>query len=276
MERPRHRTTLTLPDGAIWGYGRAGRPGGRPVLVHHGLIGDAGFGPIWDELGKAAGIEWIMLERPGYGATPPMAMHALIEWPTMVAPLLTALGVTDRFDVVGMSAGACYAYACAAGMRERVGRAAILSGIPFLHAPGVLDAYPPEGQAAYARYVEARDAELRGEFRAFCQNTVAQLSESGEIQGDRMAEALTAVLAHDAAGPAREARLQAIGWGFGPSDVTCTVDIWHFEGDTMVPFEAARRSAKSLRHGTRHFIQGAGHMPTDAMLEEMTAVLARA
>ena len=63
MERPRHRTTLTLPDGAVWGYGRAGRSGGRSVLVHHGLIGDAGFGPIRDEPGKSAGIEWIMLDR---------------------------------------------------------------------------------------------------------------------------------------------------------------------------------------------------------------------
>ena len=275
-ERPRHRTTLTLPDGVVWGYGRAGRSGGRPVLVHHGLIGDASFGPIWDELGKAAGIEWIMLERPGYGATPPMAMNTLADWPAMIAPALAALGVTGRFDVVGMSAGAPCAYACAAGLSERVGRVAILSGVPFLHAPGVLDAYPPDGQAAYARYLEASDTDLRTEFRTFCENAVTQLSESGEIQGDRMTEALSSVLAHDAAGPAREARLQARDWGFGPSDVTCPVDIWHFEGDTMVPFEAARRSAENLTQVTRHFIEGNGHIATDAMLEDMTKVLAQA
>ena len=135
---------LTLPDGGIWGYIRTGSPGGRPVLVHHGLIGDAAFGPIWNELGKAAGIEWIMLERPGYGATPPIAMAALSDWPAMIAPVLTELRVTGRFDVVGMSAGAPCAYACAAGLSERVGRVGILSGVPFLHAPVVLDVYPPE------------------------------------------------------------------------------------------------------------------------------------
>ena len=276
MQRPHHRAALTLPDGTLWGYGRAGRPGGRSVLVHHGLIGDATFGPIWDELGKAAGIEWIMLERPGYGTTPPMAMHALAEWPGMIGPVLTALGVTGQFDVVGMSAGAPCAYACAAGMRERVGRVAILSGVPFVRVSGVLDAYPPDGKAAYARYVEASEAELRGEFRIFCENAVRQLSESGEIQGDRMTEALNSVLAHDAAGPAREARLQARDWGFGPSDVTCPVHIWHFEGDTMVPLEAARRSAENLTQVTRHFIEGDGHIATEAMLKEMTAVLTQA
>lgn len=46
----RRSAGLTLPNGAIWGYGHTGRSGRRPVLVHHGLIGDASFGPIWNEL----------------------------------------------------------------------------------------------------------------------------------------------------------------------------------------------------------------------------------
>lgn len=266
--------TLTLPDGAIWGHGRAGRPGGHPVLMHHGLVGDAEFDPIWDKLGEIAGVEWIMLDRPGYGWTPPMAMTALSDWPAMIAPVLTALGVTGRFDVVGISAGACYAYACAAGLPERVGRAAILSGVPFLHAPGVLDAYPTEGQAAYARYADASDAELRVEFRTFCENAVAELGQGGEVESGRMAKALDAVLAHDAAGPAREARLQARDWGFGPYDVACPVEIWHFEGDAMVPFEAARRSADSLPNATLHVVKGDRHIPTDALLNEMATVFA--
>ena len=86
MERPHHRAVLMLSHGAVWGYRRAGRSGERSVLVHHELVGDGRFGPIWDELGKAAGIEWIMLERPGYGATPPMATNALADWTAMIAP----------------------------------------------------------------------------------------------------------------------------------------------------------------------------------------------
>ena len=73
--------TLSLADGTVWGHGRSGRAGGRLVLVHHGLVGDASFGPIWNETGEAYGLEWLMIERPGYGATPAMEMTSLTDWP---------------------------------------------------------------------------------------------------------------------------------------------------------------------------------------------------
>ena len=267
---------IETSDGTVWGYGRVGLKVGKPVIVHHGLVGDGTFGAIWDELGKSAGVDWIMIERPGYGGTLPMEMVSISDWPAMIEPVLDVLGITGAFDVVGTSAGAPYAYACAARMPDRVGRVAVMSGVPFLHVPGVLDAYPPDGRAAYARYVSASETELRDEFRAFCQNAVAQVSAAGEIADDRMTSALDAILSKDAAGPAREARLQAIDWGFGPEAITCPVHIWHFEGDTMVPFEAVRRSAEHLQQITRHFVKGDAHIASEAMLKEMTAILAGA
>lgn len=42
--------------------------------------------------------------------------------------------------------------------------------------------------------------------------------ETAPEQVRQIAEALNGVLARDPAGPAREARLQARDWGFGPSD----------------------------------------------------------
>ena len=265
--------TLSLADGTVWGYGRAGRAGGRPVLIHHGLVGDGRFGPVWNDLGEAYGLDWVMIERPGYGATPAMEMTALADWAGMIAPVLDALGVTGELDTVGMSAGAPYAYACAAFMPDRVRSVSILSGVPFIHVPGVLDAYPAEGQAAYARYATASEAELRAEFRAFCQQAVVQVIEAGEVDGERMRLALESVLTQDAAGPAREARLQARDWGFGPSDVTCPVHVWHFTGDEMVPFEAARRSVEALHRAHTHYIEATAHMADEAMLEALGRVL---
>lgn len=265
--------TIRTQDGAVWGYGRTGRRGGKPVIVHHGLVGNGAFGPIWTELGETAGLEWIMIERPGYGETPPREMARLADWPAMIAPVLDALGVAGGFDVAGLSAGAPYAYACAAGMPARVGRVAILSGIPFIHAPGVLDAYPPEGRSAYRRYVYAAEADLRDEFRTFCRN--AAVAERGEISSAQMAAALDAILAHDAAGPAREARLQARAWGFDRSAIKCHVDVWHFDGDDMIPFEAARRSADGMPNAVRHDVKGTAHVASDAMLKDMAEILAQ-
>ena len=43
--------------------------------------------------------------------------------------------------------------------------------------------------------------------------------ETAPEQVRQIAEALNGALARDPAEPAREARLQARGWGFGPSDL---------------------------------------------------------
>ncbi len=259
---------IVAPDGSVWGFGRVGPAEGRPVLVHHGLIGDATMHPAMAELGEAHDLEWIILERPGYGRTKPRPMERLADWPGLAEPVLAALGVAGRFDVLGTSAGAPCAYAMAAGLPDRVGRVAILSGVPFLHEPGVLAAYPAEGRAAYARYRVAGDDELRAEFRDFCEAMAERFSEERD-----MGAPLRAVLGHDAAGPAREARLQAVDWGFGAADIRCPVDIWHSEQDDMVPYGAARLSARALPEATWHIQAEPSHLASDATLHAMAARL---
>ena len=260
---------LETPDAQTWGYARHGRQGGRPVLVHHGLMGNATLGPLWAELGEVHGLEWFMIERPGYGQTPPVAMERIADWPAMIAPLLDALGIKGGFDAVGMSAGAPYAYAMAAGMPERVERVGILSGVPFIGSRGVLAVYPEDGRAAYDRYAQTDETGLRAEFRAFCQAMAARFSDNTQI-----ALAVSAILAHDAAGPAREARLQAIDWGFDQTDIQCPVDLWHSKGDDMVPFAAARLSADRLVDATWHTQAEPSHFASEMTLRHLARVLA--
>ena len=263
--------TIGTDDGRIWGYRRSGRADGRPVLVHHGLIGDASLGPVWARLGETAGLEWIVIERPGYGGTPPMAMNRVADWTDLIAPVLEALGVTGRFDVIGISAGAPYAYALAAGMPERVGRACILSGVPFIGSAGVLAAYSNEAQVAYARYRSQDDNAMRAEFRAFCEDVGGRIGDNDEVSG-----ALAAILSHDAAGPAREAQLQARDWGFGRSAIACPVDLWHSEADDMVPFAAARLSAEGLPNAVWHTQAEPSHFASDTTLKQMAQILSSA
>ena len=263
-------TTITASDGRVWGYGRSGHPGGRPVLVHHGLIGDAVLHPMMEELGQRHGFEWLILERPGYGQTPPMEMDRIADWPKMITPALTELGVTGGFDAIGVSAGAPYTYALAAGLPERVGRICILSGVPFLGSDGVLARYPDDGRAAYARYATADEATMRAEFRTFCAAMAERFRDHADISAS-----LGAILSHDAAGPAREARLQAVDWGFTPDDIRCPVDIWHAREDDMVPYPAAELSANGLPDVTWHVQAEPSHMASDATLRAMAKALSR-
>lgn len=260
---------ITAPDGHVWGYGRFGRTGGWPVLVHHGLIGDATLDPGWEAFGETAGIEWIVVERPGYGRTPPADMARLADWPAMIAPVIELLGIEGAFDTVGISAGAPYAYALAAAWPDRVRRVGVLSGVPFLHAPGVLDGYADEAQAAYAAYATESDAALKQTFADYCQEIARNLGDEKDL-----GKALDAVLAYGAAGPAREARLQAIDWGFEPPDVQCPVHLWHSKADAMVPFDAARVSAGQLPDAVLHVQEAPSHFASRESIEEMLRSLA--
>lgn len=262
--------TIATPDGVIWGYGLSGRSGGRPVLLHHGLLGDATPDPLLAELGDAHGLQWIVIERPGYGRTRPMDMERIADWPRMIAPVLEALGVAGRFDAVGVSAGAPYAYALAVAMPGRVRHLCILSGVPFIDVDAVLAAYPDDARAAYAYYADADPAALRDAFRAFCETMAAT------VVGHRgLSAAVDAILAHDVAGPVREARLQARRWGFERSAVRCPVDLWHAEADEMVPYAAARLSAAGLPSAVWHTQAEPSHMASEATLRAMAERLAR-
>lgn len=257
--------TLTMADGFRWGYGRWGRRGGRPVLLHHGLIADRNLDPDWVEQADRAGIEAFVVERPGYGATPPLQMDRITDWPRLVAPLLTSLGLHGPIDVVGVSAGAPYALALAAGLPDRVRLACILSGVPFVNASEVISRYPEDKQATYAAFATLSDADLRSQMTALCQSLTGDADAS---------EALTAILGHDCAGPAREARLQAVDWGFTRDDVRCPVHIWHSRGDDMVPFEAAEQSAAGLSKAVFHIQDAPSHQASETTLKELLAVLA--
>jgi pimeloyl-ACP methyl ester carboxylesterase len=71
------------------------------------------------ETAAAVGVRAITLDRPGIGGSDPKAEHRVADWPADVIALADALGI-DRFGVIGNSAGAPYALACAALIPERL------------------------------------------------------------------------------------------------------------------------------------------------------------
>lgn len=260
--------TMTAPDGSTWGFARAGRRGGKPVAVHHGLIANARLDDQWVGLADAAGIEFIVIERPGYGETPPRSMDRIADWAGLIETVMEALDVRGRVDAVGISAGAPYAYALAAGMPARVGKLCILSGVPFITVPEVLACYSAEDREAYDGYASQSLAELRQVFAAYCQNLANRLG------GDRFtADSMAAIMRHGCSGPAREAKLQSIDWGFERSAIQCPVHLWHSRDDDMVPFDAAKRSMAGLPDATLHVQEEPSHFASLTSLKEMLSVL---
>ena len=123
-----HEGTVQLADGRPLGHREYGEPAGAPVVYLHGMPGSRLEPvPLEAEL-RRSGVRLVALERPGYGLSTPRGKSGLLDWPADVAAAADQLGI-GRFAVLGVSTGGKYAAACAYALPERVGRAAIVSGI---------------------------------------------------------------------------------------------------------------------------------------------------
>lgn len=253
---------------AVLDLRRMGAMGGRTVIAHHGLISGPDFGPDWIEAAERHGIELLSIARPGYAGSPPAPLESVAGWAPIVEHLIERLGIVE-FDVLGISAGAPYAYALAAGLPERVGRVAILSGVPRVTEAPILEAYSADARAAYEQY---RTSPIE-EIAAFYATTLT--ARSAELPKDSpWQEGLRASLAHGGLGPGREAHLQITDWGFDQSAVTAPTRLWHAEGDDMVPFEAAAQMPALMPDAELLVQQAPGHLPSAATIDAALEFLA--
>ncbi|MGW3834604.1 alpha/beta fold hydrolase [Streptomyces microflavus] len=260
------RTVLTF-DGVARGLAEYGDPHGRPVVLHHGLLGDAGLPAVWDTLARDAAVRLIAVDRPGYGASDPVPMAAVGDWTAHLLPVLEACGV-GAFDVLGISAGAPYAYALAAGLPERVRLVWVLSGLPYVPDDAVRGRYPEEAEPVWTFYREAPEAEVVARFAGAAQRMAEVFAGSPSVLAS-----LPGLAAHGWLGPAREVRLQTRPWGFVPGAVAQPVRLWHAPADEEVPFAAAEATA-ALFPAARLTEQGApDHIPSEETLGELFAEL---
>ncbi|NJQ07206.1 alpha/beta fold hydrolase [Streptomyces lonarensis] len=251
-------------------YERHGDPGALPVLLHHGLLGSAGVPEEWHRLARGAGVGLVAVARPGYGRSAPAAMGSIGDWPRLVAPLLDALGV-DRCGVLGVSAGAPYGYALAAAAPERVTSVAVLPGLGLVDEAVTRGCYPAEPRQLFEEFA-------RGDEEATRRYWAEQLTDGlAEFPADHpWRRALVDSLAHEAAGPGREARLQQCDWGFALGEAAATVGLWHSRTDTDVPFATAEIIASRLPAATLHEVAAPGHIPTPAAVAAALAFLTAA
>src|SRR5512147_635407 len=102
----------TQKNGQQLAYMDAGKKDGYPLLVQHGLIASIDDVELFDRLIQA-GVRVISIARPGYGESSPLVMDSYADWAKLISPLLKELQLS-KFDVVGFSSGAPFAYAIGA------------------------------------------------------------------------------------------------------------------------------------------------------------------
>ncbi len=221
------KAEIRLRDGRRAAYSAVGAADGYPVLYLHGAIGSPRWRtPILDAAIAALGLRYVALERPGFGGSDPHPGRTVAGYAADVEDLADELG-WRRFAVVGVSAGAPYALACAWAMPERVSAVAAVSTLP-----------PPRA---------ARSGRFRLRYR------VPHLAFGTPVLGPALAAAGLGAMGLRRLTPpgamVEDYEVCCRPWGFEPEEVPGPVTLWHARRDRLVPVGHALRLAAALPAG---------------------------
>ena len=280
-----------LKDGRRLGFAEYGDPAGKAVILFHDLWGNRQLRHPDDSILTRLGIRLIGLDRPGYGLSTPKPQRSLMDMVDDVMLLTKALQI-DRFAVLGYSAGAPYALACAYRFPEIITRCAVVSGIPPLDNPQgfeVLNFY-------YSRLFQlASSLEplfrllMRGFFRIDAQREPAQfVRDLASMLPSPDQQVLRELAVYNSrrdmweeirrGGSATlvdEMLTLVKPWGFKLQSIRIPVDIWWGEADTFVQPAVGKRMQRFIPDARLHLQPSAGHLILfshwQAILQTLTA-----
>jgi pimeloyl-ACP methyl ester carboxylesterase len=246
--------TVTLADGRTLAYAVWGDPAGQAIFSLHGTPGSR-LNRHPDDGGVAAiGARVITYDRPGYGRSSRHHGRAVADCVADVAAIADDLGL-EQFAVMGVSGGGPHCLAVAAGLPERVTRAACVVGVaPFDRlGDAFFDGMDPENIKEFGWAVEGEQrlaAELRREADGMLTRMAA---DPATLLGDfDIPEADRAILSRpDIAKVMRESMTEGLGqsvsgwvdddlaftrpWGFEVESVTVPTSVWWGTADVLVP-----------------------------------------
>ncbi|MBN2550308.1 MAG: alpha/beta hydrolase [Anaerolineales bacterium] len=280
---------ITLPDGRRLGYEEYGDPQGRPLLLFHGQPGNRLFRHPSEALTAMLGVRLITIDRPGYGLSDFQPGRKLLDWPGDVAALADALEI-DRFALLGFSAGAPYALACACLIPECLTRVGLVNPAPPMHLPEI---HRRASGSLRTNYLLAHYAPplLKASFRLFWwfsrQDPEAFIKMALEQSppADRrvllrpevnalLEEVWRENLRFAPRGYVQDVQILMGDWGFALAEVQKEVHLWQGETDENTPLEWARYIAKQLPHCKTTYYPEEGHFALFSHWEEILIELA--
>jgi pimeloyl-ACP methyl ester carboxylesterase len=283
------RGEVVLGDGRRLAYSAAGPRDGFPLLYFHGAIGSP---PRRSEALEAeierSRLRYVMVDRPGFGGSDQQPGRRVADFAADVEELADALGF-ERYSVVGVSAGAPYALACAAAHPDRLIGAAAVSSIP----PGLrlrrargMDLRYRIGLAALGRWprliarvgdaaidlVRRRPGLLGKVISAGASTTDRTLLAEREAR-ETAARSFLAATARGAAPMIEDYLVCRRDWGFRPSDVDGRVHLWHGTDDRLIPLRFVEPLAVVLPNCLASFTPDDGHFFFRARIRDILAPL---
>ncbi|MFW9779970.1 MAG: alpha/beta fold hydrolase [Candidatus Heimdallarchaeota archaeon] len=280
MDLPNNKSkTISLPDGRQLGYIEHGSEAGKPVFYFHGRDGSRLEGAFGKEhLADDLGIRLICAERPGMGLSDFLKKRTILDWPTDVLKLASALHI-KKFAVVGGSGGAPYALACAYKIPDRLTSCIVAGGLgPFKLSKPFLDRRN-RNLLSIARFFPwsvrlllwsmiGRNLYNEVWWEKNYEKLVSSLPPSDQILvkkpeiKERMIDKTREAYREGCRGPAHDFTLFAKPWGFALEEISpdIRVSLFHGKKDTAVPIQIAQKISSSIPNCEPTFYEEEGHI----------------
>jgi pimeloyl-ACP methyl ester carboxylesterase len=267
------KDAIELSDGRTLSYSAAGRTQGIPILYFHGAIGSPPTDRELEQAIERLGLRYLMVDRPGFNGSDPQPGRRVADFAADVRQLADRLRL-PRFSILGVSAGAPYALACAAAMPDRVAAIAAVSTIP--------PSFSPRHSRRTAPVYRLPLMFLRGRPRAVERIANSALTEIrrrplvmrrvfalGAAAGDRdllRTKEAREIGARRFLGATRRGSRPMIeeflvccsDWGFDLDQVAPPVYLWHGLRDPIIPIDDADAIRRRLPQVRPRFVE-AGH-----------------
>jgi len=278
--------TVAAADGRTLAVAECGDPDGFPVFWLHGTPGSRFAGQGFASSYADVGARVITYDRPGYGGSDRFRGRRIVDCVADVSAIADSLGI-ERFAVNGVSWGGPHSLAVAAGLPERVTRAACVAGPAPFGMPAFdwfadMDAVNVEeiGWALDGEDVLAREIERMA--TAWLERVNNDPSEAGEVefseadraemerpeQQEMIRRMLNEAFRHGVWGYVDDALCVVQSWGFDVTEIRVPARIDYGLTDVLVPRQHGEWLAQNVPNAEAVIDEQGGHFPAPNRVTE--------
>jgi len=226
----------------VLSYNDFGNENGFPILIQHGTmasIKDIGYFEI---LSKFARV--IFIARPGYGESTPYILKNLLEYGNIIHKFIEELDI-KKFDVLGSSAGAIYAYTIAKACPEKIRNIFVYSGTPALYDEEVRKIWP---------YTISEEMTVEDS-----QKVAFEVFFSNIPENQKVCDYIKDSMANNYFGEGQNLRIRFKDWGFTLSEIEAKVYMQHSKGDNVLPYTMAVRTVELMKNCELELLEAGEH-----------------
>ena len=282
---------VEVGDGRVLQVAEAGRPDGKPVLVHNGTPNSRLIYEPDARVAERQGIRLLCYDRPGYGGSTAQPGRTVADCAQDVRAIAAGLEI-ERMGVWGISGGGPHALACAALLPDLVPAVGVLAsvapwgadGLDYFAGMGELNAedtrlYFRDPEAARAKCEQDRleYLELSAEQLHATLKTLLSPADAAVLTGELaqyLVECTRAGLAPGAEGWWEDDVSFKQPWGFELGSIRTPVLLYHGRQDRFVPFGHDEWLARQIPGVQAELTDDDGHLTlTERHLEAVHAWL---